>query len=131
MTSIRIYLALVGLLYTGLAVYCAARPNTAAQKVALSPVGDHGRSEFFTVYGGLEFGLAIALLLPFVAPGMTLYALYTCIAVHAALVVFRGISLAIYRPGFDLSSLFARLVIGEWVVLLSALAVWWIFHDRA
>lgn len=127
MPTARIYLAIVGLLYAGLALYCAGKPAEAARKVALAPDGAAGRSEFFTVYGGLEFGLAIALLLPLVLSGMTAYALYMCIAVHAALVVFRGISIAWYRPSLDPSLLYTRLVIGEWVILLSAVAVWWFF----
>jgi hypothetical protein len=60
----RVFLAAVGLLYAGLAAYCAAAPDKAATTVGLEPRGGSGRSEFLTVYGGLELGLALVFLLP-------------------------------------------------------------------
>lgn len=118
----RIYLALVGLLYAGLAAYCSLKPADAARKVGFERLGDSGKSEFLTVYGGLEFGLALLLLAPLVRPATTGYALFACIAVHGSLVAFRAVSVALHR---DISPFTTRLAVGEWVIFLLSLAVWW------
>ncbi|TWT66316.1 hypothetical protein Pla123a_47100 [Posidoniimonas polymericola] len=121
----RIYLALVGVLYAALAFYCSLKPGEAAQKVGFERLGDSGKSEFLTVYGGLEFGLALLLLAPVVRPATTGYALFACIAVHGSLVAFRAVSVAFYR---DISPFTTRLAIGEWVIFLLSLGVWWLLR---
>lgn len=118
----RIYLAVVGLLYAGLAFYCSLKPGAAAAKVGFERLGDSGKSEFLTVYGGLEFGLALVLLAPVVRPATTAYALFACLAVHGSLVAFRAVSVVLYR---DISPFTTRLAVGEWVIFLLSLAVWW------
>ena len=121
MLTARVYLALVGLLYAWLALYCTLAPAEAARKVGLEPVGDSGRSEFLTVYGGLELGLALVLLAPVVRASATRHSLFACLAVHGSLVAFRAASVALHR---DISPFTVRLAIGEWVIFLAALGVW-------
>jgi hypothetical protein len=116
----RLYLAAIGLLYLALAFWCTFDPETTSQKVGFTLNGDSGRSEFMTVYGGLEFGMAVIFLMPFVRPDLLTGSLLACVAIHAALVVFRGISLVMYS---DFAAFTGRLAIGEWVIFLIGLAV--------
>ena len=115
----RIYLTIVGILYAGLAIWCSVAPETTSKKVGLERIGGSGKSEFLTVYGGLEMGLALVLLMPWFNRSFTVPALWSCVLVHGCLVVFRTISYFVFT---DLTGLTHRLAIGEWVIFLSALA---------
>lgn len=118
----KIYLTIVGLLYAGLAVWCVTAPVTTSAKVGFTLNGDTGRSEFMTVYGGLEFGLALVFLLPLVRSGSVSLILLNCILIHASLVAFRLISLAMYR---DAGSTTYKLAGGELLILLVGIGVWY------
>lgn len=118
----RIFLTVVGLLYAGLGVWCAASPDHTSQVVGLRPEGGSGRSEFITVYGGLEMGLALVFLAPLVWPQHARTALVACLLVHASLVAFRGVTL-LTIPGIGGATY--KLAAGEWIILLAALGVWW------
>ncbi len=119
----KIYLAVIGFLYLALAIWCTVDPVTTSRKVGFNLDGDSGRSEFITVYGGLEFGLALILLLPFVNSEMTRFSLMSCVIIHAALVVFRSGSLLLHR---DVAGFTQRLALYEWVIFLIGAAVWWV-----
>lgn len=118
----RIYLTIVGLLYAALAVWCVTAPVTTAAKVGFTLDEDTGRSEFMTVYGGLEFGLALVFLLPLIRSGATSLALLNCILIHASLVVFRVASLLMYR---EAGSTTYKLAGGELLILLAGVCVWY------
>lgn len=118
---VRIYLTLVGLTYLYLAAWCTWDPQTTSDKVGFEIKNASGASEFMTVYGGLELGLGLIFLLPWLAPQQTRYALWACIVIHGALVLFRSISL-LQHSGVARTTI--NLAIGEWVIFLAGLAVW-------
>lgn len=120
-TIARVFLAFVGLLYLALAIWCSIAPNPVSQKVGFTLNGDSGRSEFITVYGGLEFGLALLFLLPLLNTEATRFSLLSCILIHGSLVAFRSASLLLNR-GFGSTT--GKLAVGEWVILLLASVVW-------
>lgn len=119
---VRIYLSFVGLMYMALSVWCSIDPATTSSKVGFDRVGGPGKSEFLVIYGGLELALALIFLMPWVQPQFTSASLWACIIVHACLVGFRMVSFMIYS---DFTSMTYRLAIGEWVVLITALVLWW------
>lgn len=114
------YLIIVGLLYLGLAVWCTCAPLVTSNKVGFELKGGSGQSEFMTVYGGLELGLALILLLAAFRTSMLEFGLLSCVILHAALVVFRSASLFRFS---DFEGMTYRLAIGEWVILLTGLAI--------
>ena len=119
---IKIYLTVVGLIYAALAVWCAVDPETTSQKVGFSLSGGSGQSEFLTVYGGLEFGMALMFLSPWFKDEFTLPMLWACLLVHASLVLFRTAGFLLFT---NLEGMTYRLAIGEWVIFLLALIVLW------
>ena len=123
MALARGFLTLVGFLYLGLGLYCALSPAAAAKKVSLAPQGDNGTSEFVTVYGGLEVALAAIFLLPWLAPDATRFCLLTCLIIHGGLVLSRSATLLVLE---DLGGAIYRLALGEWVILLGGLAIWFL-----
>ena len=116
----KTYLVVVALLYLALALWCSFQPETTSKSVGFQLNGGSGHSEFLTVYGGLEFGLALALLASLAKPETVGYALVACILIHASLVVFRSIGFICYN---DFESTTYKLAIGEWVITLLGLAI--------
>ncbi|HMO86725.1 MAG TPA: DUF4345 family protein [Lacipirellulaceae bacterium] len=118
----RIFLAVMGLLYAGLATWCAVAPAETSATVGFELKGGSGRSEFLTVYGGLELGLALIFLLPAILDRHTRPAVLACLIIHACLVATRSVSFVMF-DGISASTY--KLAVGEWVIFLASLAVWW------
>lgn len=114
------YLIVVALLYLGLAIWCTVSPATTSEKVGFSLRGGSGQSEFVTVYGGLEFGLALILLASIFKPETVVYGVIACLLIHGSLVLFRTISFFRFS---GIESMTYKLAIGEWVIVLVGLAV--------
>jgi len=111
----KVYLGLVGLLYAGLAIWCSVSPATTSDKVGFELKSGSGQSEFLTVYGGLELGMALIFLLPLIRSEYLGSSLMACVLIHVCLVLFRTISFYLYA---DLSSMTYKLAAGEWVILI-------------
>lgn len=120
MKPVKIFLTLVGLLYLALALWCSIDPNTTSAKVGFELQGGSGRSEFVTVYGGLEFAMAVIFMMPLVWRESTRFALTSCLIVHASLVAFRTFA---YFSFEGIGPFTHRLAIGEWVILLASIAL--------
>lgn len=118
----RIVLAVVGILYLILGMWCAIAPTKTSQFVGFNLMPGGGQSEYFTVYGGFEVALGIILLVPFLKPETTATILLVGLILHATLVVFRSISLVLYSgiPGSTWG-----LAAAEWVLLIAFAAAWW------
>jgi hypothetical protein len=113
----KLFLAIIGLMYLGLAVWCSVSPSTTSGKVGFDLKPGSGQSEFLVIYGGLELGLALIFLLPLVRAEFLASSLLACVLIHACLVAFRTVSLFLYS---DISSMTYKLAIGEWVILILA-----------
>lgn len=114
-------LALVGAIYLYLALWCAIQPAVTSRLVGLTIEPGSGQSEFLTVYGGLEFGLALVFLMPFVKPHLVQASLLSCLLIHGSLVAFRTVGFLLYE---GIQPMTWKLATGEWaILLLSAIAV--------
>ena len=81
----RIYLAIVGVLYLLLALWCAMQPSKTATSIGLELRPGSGQSEYFTVYGGLQLALGLVFLIPLIRPEFLSASLMTCLLVHGSL----------------------------------------------
>ena len=122
----KIYLVVVAALYIFLALWCTAQPETTSTKVGFELKGGSGQSEFMTVYGGLEFGMAIVFLLAIWPLGNVYFGVLACTVIHASLVVFRTISFFRFS---DFDSFTYRLAAGEWVFMLIGIVLL-ILHSK-
>lgn len=120
----RLFLAIVGIAYLGLAAWCALKPGQTSNSVGLTLQPGSGQSEYLVVYGGLQLGLGLIFLWPLLKSDTEQFVLVMCLVIHACLVLMRSISLAIY-PGIQ-STTYALAVI-EWLILLGSL---WRFFSR-
>ena len=117
----RVFLAIVGVAYIALAVWCSVAPGKTSQAVGFDLQPGSGQSEFLVVYGGLELALGILFLSPLVRNEQTLFSLQACLIIHACLVVFRSIGFAAFS-GIEIKTYFLAVV--EWIILLTALFFW-------
>jgi len=115
----KTYLTLVSLLYFGLAMWCTCAPAATSEKIGLKLNGGSGKSEYMTVFCGMEFGLALILIVLAWRPGMANEGVLVCVLMHAALVLFRTTSLFWFS---DIEPMTWKLAVGEWVILLLGLA---------
>ncbi len=122
MLLVKAFLGLVGLLYVFLSLYCTFLPKRAAEIVHLAPRGPGGQSEFMTVYGGLEMGMALIFLAPWLNPAYTKSSLLACLMIHGCLVLFRLGSFTLHPQAFAATQ---SLAIGEIVILVLTLLLWW------
>lgn len=85
-----IYLAINAFLYLVFAVWCVAMPAQTSTFVGMQPVGGAGRSEFFAVYGGLEFGLGLLFALAAWRPGLQTAGLLVAALTYGGIALFRS-----------------------------------------
>lgn len=116
----RVFLAVVGVAYVVLAIWCAARPDATANAVGFELMSGSGQSEYFVVYGGLELALGIAFLWPLRRAEDTAGALRLCCLVHSCLVVFRTVSFFQFS---DISRTTYTLAAAEWLIFVGTLFV--------
>jgi hypothetical protein len=121
----RIFLAIVGLIYLALAIWCTLAPGKTSKAVGFDLRPGAGDSEFLTVYGGLEFALGLLLLWPLVRAEETAWPLFICLVVHACLVAFRTAGFVMFEgiPSFTI-----RLAVSEWIIFL--ISAWLYFSSR-
>ena len=118
----KLFLALVGFLYLGLAVWCSVSPVHTSGKVGFELKPGSGQSEFLVIYGGLELAMSLMFLLPLIRSEYLASSLLACLLIHVCLVAFRTVSLVLYR---DISSTTYNLAIGEWAILIVGMFVWY------
>ena len=117
------FLSVAGLLYLGLGGFCAVKPDAATKTVGLTLNGGAGSSEFLTVYGGLEIGLGLTLLLPLFWRKSMQFCLVYCLLIHLAIVACRTLSFALFD---DIGAGTVKLAIGEWMIFLVGCACWFV-----
>jgi hypothetical protein len=122
----KTYLVVVALLYLGLSLWCSFSPAVTSEKVGFELKGGSGQSEFLTVYGGLEFGLALVLLYGVFKNEAIVFSLIACILIHASLVMFRSIGFFCFT---GIEPMTYKLAIGEWVIFLLGLVVLYSHKD--
>lgn len=115
------FLALVGLTYCGLGIWCSVQPEKTSGVVGFTLQRGGGQSEFMTVYGGLEFGLGLIFLLPLFRPSDVSFALLACLLLHGCLVAFRTISFVLFS---GIGSNTYTLASAEWLIFILSAVLW-------
>jgi len=118
----KIFLALVGVAYLGLAGWCSIQPAKTAKAVGFTLQPGSGQSEFITVYGGLELALGLVFLWPLFRPDEIAFPLFVCLVVHASLVLFRTISFGLFT-GMETTTYYLALT--EWIIFLGSAYFFW------
>ena len=96
-----IILRIVAGLYLLSGLWCLLRPELAAAYVGYDVSGGVAKAEFFTVYGGIQLGLGIAMLLGSFKEGFQEATLFLGVVFSVTLIVTRLLSFVIYPDALD------------------------------
>jgi len=119
---IKAYLFLNAALYLLFVVWCTVMPTTTAKALGLSFNSGSGKSEYITVYGGLEFGVAMFFLLAALKPELRNAGMLFAVLFYGGLVLWR-IPTLLFVPGIQRTTYwFAGF---EFILLLGAIGLWW------
>ena len=116
-----IYLWINAIAYAGFAAWCTLFPQQTATGIGFTFASPSAKSEYITVYGGLEAGLAAFFLLGAVRPELRSAALIFCVCMYTGLVMFRAGTILMIG---DLSKLIYVLFALELVLGSAAWALW-------
>lgn len=119
---IRAYLLANAVLYVLFAAWCTLAPEKTASAIGLKLESPSGRSEFITVYGGLEMGLAVFFALAGLKPAMHEAGLLFALCLYGAITIWRVPTLVAFRGIGPLTFATAGL---ELVLAIVAGALWW------
>lgn len=119
---IRAYLLLNAALYLIFSLWCTFSPEKTAANIGFAFRSGSGRSEFVTVYGGLELGMAVFFLITGMRGEYQLAGLLFALCLYAAIVAFRIVTL-LTVPGIE------RITYGtfglEAILGIAAAILWW------
>jgi len=119
---IRAYLFFNAALYVLFSAWCTFAPDKTAAGIGLAFRSGSGRSEYITVYGGLQLAMAIFFGIAGLRSEFRVAGLIFALCLYASLVAFRLATIATI-PGLDRMTYFTG---GLELVLGAAAAVlWW------
>jgi len=84
-----IYLGFQALLYVGLAVWCTVAPDGTSRAIGFGLTNNSARSEYITVYGGLELGMGLFFLLTALNPDWRRFGVLFALCAYGCLATFR------------------------------------------
>lgn len=118
----RLFLVLVAILYGSLAAWCSIDPAGTSKVVGFSLQQGAGQSEFLTVYGGLEAGMALMFLAAGLWERLRFSGLLNCLLIHVCLVLFRSAGFLWYEVE---QAMTRQLAVGEWVLAICTAVLLW------
>ena len=119
--NVKTYLYLNAILYVLFAAWCSFAPSSTSNSIGFLGLSNGGKSEYLVVYGGLQWGLAIAFWLLARDAAYWKIGMLLSIALYAPIVVYRVITVARYWPVPTLTLATGSL---EFVLLIAALAIY-------
>jgi len=115
------YLYLNAVVYLLLAGWCTFAPARTATALGYTTLSRSGQTEYLTIYGGLQLGLAF-LFAWLVWSQQMRTGLVLALALYLPIVLYRSISLLRWWPVESTTLLLAAT---EWLMLAAALWLWW------
>ena len=85
----QVYLVVNAIAYLGFSLWCTVATDTTSRSIGFRFLNGSGRSEYITVYGGLELGMAVFFALTAFRPELRMAGLLFALCTYAALAVFR------------------------------------------
>lgn len=123
-----LYLYLNAALYAIFGLSCAIGLDRTSANLGYTALSNSGRSEYFTVYGGLQWGLALIFLYLALKPELHRAGIVVALALYAPIVLHRMISLMRFSPVEKLTMAVAGL---EIALLLVAVLLWFMGNRAA
>jgi len=110
----------VGFLYLLSGFWCALKPELAADSLGYKFSTALGHAEFFSVYGGLQFGIAMAILISSYIPPYRVAACFFAFLISFGLFAFRLVSILL----IDQSSILIYMLCLEGFLVFLLAKIW-------
>lgn len=107
--------------YAVFALWCTLRLESTANALGYTSLSSSGHSEYATVYGGLQWGLAFIFALLAMRPELHKTGILVAILLYAPIVLHRIVSVLRHAPVEKLTFAVAGL---EVVMLIASAAIW-------
>ncbi|RYH00151.1 MAG: DUF4345 domain-containing protein [Alphaproteobacteria bacterium] len=114
--------------YGVFALLCTLRLESTSRALGYTSLSPSGHSEYATVYGGLQWGLALIFGLFALKPELHRFGILASILFYAPIVLHRVISVAMNSPVEKLTYAVAAL---EVVMLGASLAIWFLSYHAS
>ncbi len=111
---------LLGVLYLASGLWCAFQVELAADYLGFNLLTDMGKSEFFSVYGGLQIGIGVAMLASSFKPDYLEACVYFSAIFSGFLALFRVCSFLL----FDEVDAFAFMLLLEIFIAVALWGIW-------
>lgn len=119
---IRAYLLLNALIYFVFSVWCTIAPDKTARNIGFDFRSGSGRSEYLTVYGGLQLGMALFFLIAGLRSDYQTGGLVFALCLYSAIIAFRLFTFATVAGIEQLTFIVAGL---ELLLGAAAAILWW------
>jgi len=121
MTPTTVYLYLNAALFAVFALWCTFARERTAQSIGYLERSNAGNSEYLTVYGGLQWGMAVmfATLAAHEAPASL--SLSIALGLYVPIVAYRWITVVRFAP---VGGIVKGVAVMETLLLVAALALW-------
>lgn len=124
---VAFYFWVNALIYAVFGLWCALRLDNTSTNLGYTALSGSGRAEYLTVYGGLQWGLALIFALFALKPELHRAGLLAAMALYAPIVLHRAIGILRFGPVDTLVKAVAGL---EVVMLIAAVALWFLGGGR-
>lgn len=124
---LALYLWINAIVYGALAIWCALAWRSTSAALGFAQLDGSGRSEYLTIYGGLQLGLGILFALSALRPEWHRHGLVLALALYGGIVAFRWISIATVGPVGRNTMILA---VVETALLAWAAVLWWLQPGR-
>lgn len=121
------YLLTNAVLYLIFAAWCSLAPDATSAALGLGLSAPGGRSEYLTVYGGLEAGIAVFWLIAALRGDLRRAGLLLALCFYGAIIAWRSATLALIPGVGGVTYAFAAF---EWFLGLWGFAVWRLANSR-
>jgi hypothetical protein len=119
----QIYLIANAIAYIGFSLWCLFKSTTTAESLGLSFLNNSGKTEYLSVYTGLELGFGIFLALTAYFPKLQLAGLLFCVCIYGGLMIIRPAA-ALYYGNVSKITYFVGAVeyaFGIWGIIILAM----------
>lgn len=114
-------------MYAVFALWCAISLDKTSANLGYTALSNSGRSEYFTVYGGLQWGLGLAFAYFAMKPELHRVGVVFALALYAPIVLHRVISLLRFGAVETMTKTVAGL---EVAMLVLAVVLWFVGSQR-
>ncbi|MES2763723.1 MAG: hypothetical protein V4677_16025 [Bacteroidota bacterium] len=120
---VLIYLIVNAISYIGFSLWCLFKTNSTAESIGIGFLNNSGKTEYLSVYTGLEMGFGVFLALTAYFPKLRMAGLLFCVCIYAGLMIVRPAAALYYGNVSKITYILGvvEYVFGIWGIIILAM----------